>query len=281
MIFVGFATLALAYPIQRARRDLVEAVDEKVELVSTVAHELRGPLTSTRAYIELIRDGAAGEVNERQQSMLDRAMRSATRMEQLIGLFLNVERAENDRVKPVLESVDLASVARDMTDSMAPLAADREITIELHNVDVLPSVQGERQSTDQVLANLLSNAVKFSPDSSAIIVAGYLEAGQAGLTVSDRGVGISSEDQKHIFQRFYRSEDPRKRRVRGTGLGLYVSRRLMEKMGGHIWFKSIPGDGSTFGFSLPAEPRASASGNRPPEELAEEATLHRPSEASA
>ena len=174
-------------------------------------------------------------------------------MEQLIGLFLNVERAENDQVKAVLESVDLASLARDVADSIAPLAADREIVINLQNVDGLPVVHGERQSADQVLANLLSNAVKFSPDRSEITVAGYLEGGQAGLTISDHGVGISPEDQRHIFQRFYRSEDPRKRRVRGTGLGLYVSRRLMEKMGGSIWFRSIPGDGSTFGFSFPID----------------------------
>ena len=282
MMFLGVATAALAYPIQIARRGLVRAVNEKVELVSTVAHELRGPLTSTRAYIELIRDEAAGEVNDRQKSMLDRAMRSATRMEQLIGLFLNVERAENDQVKPVLESVDLASVARDVVDSIAPLASDREIVINLQNVDALPTVQGERQSADQVLANLLSNAVKFSPDRSEITVAAYMEGRQAGLTVSDHGMGISPEDQRNIFQRFYRSEDPRKRRVRGTGLGLYVSRRLTEKMGGTIWFRSTPGNGSTFGFSLPMDgDGVKFPGTQTSDEVAEKPSPNRPTEASA
>ncbi|MEX0763525.1 MAG: HAMP domain-containing sensor histidine kinase [Dehalococcoidia bacterium] len=246
----GLAAIAVAFPIQLMRQQLERAIAEKVELISIVAHELRGPLTSTRAYVELLMDGSAGRMSGQQISLLRRASRSTLRMEHLISLFRDVERAESNEAPLKKERTSLAVVVREIADAFEPIASDRELHIDVVDVDDLPEAWGERQSVEQVLTNLVSNAIKFSPDGRTVTIAGYRIGSRVGLQVTDRGMGMSEDDQRHVFERFYRSNDPRKRRVRGTGLGLYVSKLLLERQDGRLWFTSAEGRGSTFGFSL-------------------------------
>jgi len=201
--------------------------------------------------LDLLLDGAAGEIPERQRTLIKGAARSNTRMEQMITTLAQVERAESPDFALKPEALDLDIVAAEVKEAMAPMAGERGIAIELAGFDDLPRAWADRQSVEQVLSNLLSNAVKFSPDGGSVTIRGYARHGEVRMSVEDRGMGIPEDDQRSIFDRFYRGTDPRKRRLRGTGLGLYVSRSLVERNGGRMWFTSLLDAGSMFSFSLP------------------------------
>ena len=251
MAAVGLSIAAVSWPIQRVREQLRASVTEKLQLVSTVAHELRGPLAAARTHLDLLMDGSAGEMPDQQKKLVQGAARSTTRMEQMMAALAQVERAESPDVALKPEVLGLGAVAADVRDAMAPMAGERGITIELAGFDGLPPAWADRQSVEQILSNLLSNAVKFSFDDGSVTVRGYARHGEVRMSVEDRGMGIPEEDQRSIFDRFYRGADPRKRRIRGTGLGLYVSRSLVERNGGRMWFTSMLDAGSIFSFSLP------------------------------
>ena len=251
MASVGLSMAAVSWPIQRVREQLHSSVTEKLEFVSTVAHELRGPLTAVRTHLDLLLDGAAGQVPERQREMIRSAARSTARMEQMVAGLAQVERAESPDIALRPEAVDLGVAAAEVKEAMAPMAGERGIGIELADVDGLPPAWADRQSVEQILSNLLSNAMKFSPDSGGVTVRGYARHGEVGMSVEDHGMGIPEEDQANVFDRFHRGADPRKRGIRGTGLGLYVSRSLVERNGGRMWFTSMMDAGSVFSFSLP------------------------------
>jgi len=264
MTSVGLSLVAVFWPIQRMREQLQAAAEEKLQLVSTVAHELRGPLTGVRAHLDLLQDGAAGDVPERQGELVRGAARSAARMEQMIAAFAQVEWAESSDIALKPGPVDLGAAAADVKETMAPMAGERGIAIELTGFDDLPHAWADRPSIEQILSNLLANAVRFSFDGGSVTMRGYARPGSVRVSVEDRGMGIPEEDQRHIFDRFYRGADPRKHRIRGTGLGLYVSRTLVERNGGRMWFTSMADAGSIFSFSLPlADSRRLSRGGGP------------------
>jgi signal transduction histidine kinase len=254
----GLAVIAVAYPIQRTRAALQKEVQSKVDLVSTVAHELRGPLTTVRAYIDLIGDEASGPLSAEQRELLQRASRSALRMEQMTNLFMLLERADDPSHQLTPAAVELAPIVEQVVKDFGGVAADRDIALNVTCLNGLPNAWGDAASVEEVLTNLISNAIKFSPDQTTVSVGGRETPGGVAVYVSDQGLGMSAEDQEHVFERFFRSTDPRKRRTRGTGLGLYVSRRLIEKQGGTLTFESQLGSGSTFTFTLPVAPAPSA-----------------------
>ncbi len=253
---IGLVIAAMAYPVQRTQAAVEEAARAKLEIVAAVAHELQGPMTSVRAYVALLLDGSAGTLTNDQRSLLERAARSVLRLEHTSALFMQVDRAEDQGARITTAPVDLAKTARRVIEALAPTAADREITLSPEMLDELPMAQAEPLSVELVLANLLANAIKFSPAQSTILVVGLRDGGQVGLEVQDNGPGVSPEDQEHLGERFFRGTDPGKRRVYGTGLGLYVSRRLLERQRGRLRFTSQPGQGSRFGFLLPVAPAA-------------------------
>ncbi|MEE8363949.1 MAG: HAMP domain-containing sensor histidine kinase, partial [Dehalococcoidia bacterium] len=166
----GIAFLLVAVAFQTTCRRLEESITEKSRLVSTVAHELRGPLTANRAYVDLVRDGSVGTVTARQQDLLARAARATARLEDMIAMFAQLETAENPQFPLRPETVSLASLAGDVREALAPAAEERGLTIELDGLDALPPVWVDRGSAEQVLTNLVSNAIKHSPKDGRIVL---------------------------------------------------------------------------------------------------------------
>jgi PAS domain S-box-containing protein len=216
----------------------------KSSLISTVSHELRTPLTMIQGFSELLLTREVDEKNSREA--LEKIVASAKRLGRLIEDLLSVSRIESGRLEVRLDSVDVAHVVEDVT---ALFGRDRKVRIDLDNE--LPSVMADGELLIRILTNLLSNAVKYSSAESPISVAARSTDSSVEVSVSDQGIGMAKEETERLFEKFFRADHPEVRSAGGTGLGLYITKNLVEMQGGRIWADSEPGRGTTFRFTLP------------------------------
>jgi signal transduction histidine kinase len=232
----------------------------KSEFVSFVSHELKTPMTSIKGYADLLAAGAVGPVNEAQASFLNTIRTNVNRMATLVSDLADVSRIEAGRLRLEFSAVPVAELVNDVTGSARRQIDEKSQVLDLDVPPGLPPVWGDRNRLIQVLANLVSNANKYTPAEGRItITAGCVENRWdpkgvpfvIHLAVQDTGYGIQPADQKKIFQKFFRSEDQNIRNTPGTGLGLNITRHLVEIQGGRIWFESEPGKGTSFHFTVP------------------------------
>ena len=227
----------------------------KSEFVSMVSHELRTPLTSIRGYIELILDEDAGEVNEEQIDYLNTVQNNVDRLLSLVNDLLDISRIESGKIELQLTSLNLKPIVENVASSMLPLieAKQQKLTLDLPNE--LPLVMGDANRLTQIVSNLLSNAYKYTLAGGEITIRVYSEGEQIWVAVSDTGIGLSPEDQAKLFSRFFRARNETTQEVGGTGLGLVITKSLVELHGGEITLSSVAGKGSTFSFSLRVAPQ--------------------------
>lgn len=221
----------------------------KSALISTVSHELRTPLTMIQGFSELLLAGGIGP--EKSAEALRQINSSAERLGRLIDDLLSVSRIESGRLAPRSSELDLSSLIAEVT---APFAEVR--TIETDIPRGLPGVIADRDMLVQVLTNLVSNAAKYSPESEPIEIAAIANGRSAEISITDRGIGMTEQEMSNLFEKFYRVDRPEVHKAGGTGLGLFITRSLVEMQGGQIWVSSSSGGGSTFSFSLPVAARA-------------------------
>ena len=230
----------------------------KTDFISVVSHELRTPLTSIKGYTDLLLSGAAGEMPALQHEFLSIIQTSTTRLTNLINDILDISRIESGRIDIRHEPVDYRQIVSDTLRLMRTTADEKEIHLEADLPASMPPVCGDADKVTQVLTNLVGNAIKYTPVGGRVNV--RLEvAGDASVTtcVSDTGIGISPDDQKRLFQKFFRADNSSTREAGGTGLGLVIAKTIVELMGGAIWVDSEPGRGSRFSFTLPLLPASS------------------------
>jgi signal transduction histidine kinase len=237
-----------------------QANQAKSDFVSMVSHELKTPMTSIRGYTDLLSAGAVGPVNEAQGNFLNTIRANVERMQILVSDLADVARIEAGRLRLDYRAESINAIIKEVV-----AFAQNQVSASNQNlvVDVpenLPQVWGDRGRLIQVLTNLVSNANKYSPEQATLTIKARHVANQwdaAGaayvihLSVSDTGYGISEQDQRKIFQKFFRAEDQEIRNVPGTGLGLNITRHLVEIQGGQIWFESQYRKGTTFHFTVP------------------------------
>jgi signal transduction histidine kinase len=221
----------------------------KNQFVSSVSHELRTPLTSMVGYLELLREGEAGDLNEDQGHWLEIIDRNCHRLNDLIEDILVTSRLDTGRFSLTPESVDLLELVASQVESIGPTAQRRGVRLELVADDALPPLHADGMRLGQLIDNLLSNAVKFTPDGGTVTITLTRERSVARLRVSDTGVGIPAEDVVHLFDRFFRASTAIG--VPGTGLGLSIARAIAEAHGGTIAVDSLVGAGTTFTVDLP------------------------------
>jgi PAS domain S-box-containing protein len=236
----------------------LEEVDHvKQELVSNVSHELRTPITSIAGYAELLSDGMLGELTEGQADAVERIERNTTRLGLLVEDLLTLSKAESGQLELARERVDLRHVVREGYELLEELVRLREIDLKFELPDQPVVVLGDAPALERVVMNLLSNAIKFTPDTGRVAVALSQNGDGASLIVSDTGMGISEEDQKHLFTRFFRSTAATEQAIQGTGLGLSIVHAIVTQHGGAVSIDSAPGRGTTVTVLLPygaAEP---------------------------
>jgi len=253
----------------------VAADRAKSEFVSTVSHELRTPMTSIVGYVDLLLAGVTGPLGELQTDFLKKVKTNAGRLTDLVNDLLDISRIETGRVELQRVSVAIGSLIEQVRDLLRPKVEDKEQRLRLVLPPALPKVYGDQARLIQILTNLMGNAYKYTPVGGEIAVYAYVRNGAMNVAVADTGIGIAPENQKKIFDRFYRIEDdPAVYEVSGTGLGLAISLSLIQMHGGEIWLESRLGMGSVFTFSIPlAEGEPTADVGEPPVSFAEQKTL--------
>lgn len=237
------------YQLEQQNVAIQEANRLKTEFVSMVSHELRTPLTSIQGYAELLLEDEqiAGE----QRESLTLVKKNADRLLGLINDLLDLSRMEAGRLDLHRTNLDLAHLIPEVAGSLRPLIETKRQRLSLDLVEPLPTVWADQDRVTQILTNLISNAHKYTLVEGSITVGARRDDGFVRVDVSDTGIGLSPEDQAQLFTKFFRAHDRSPQVGGGTGLGLVITRLLVELHGGRITVSSAPGEGSTFSFSLP------------------------------
>jgi len=233
----------------------------KSEFVSFVAHELKNPMTSIKGYTELILAGAVGPVNDAQKNFLGTIRSNVERMTTLVSDLADVSRIEAGRLRLDFSEVKVVDVVEEVMRSMKRQVEEKSQQVNIDLPANLVEVWADRTRLNQIITNFISNAVKYTEPGGQIWMGAETCENKWDLDgaprvvhfwTRDSGIGISEQDQPRIFQKFFRSEDPKTREVPGTGLGLNITRSLVEFQGGRIWFESEFRKGTTFHFTVPA-----------------------------
>jgi signal transduction histidine kinase/CheY-like chemotaxis protein len=244
-----------------------EAEASKSEFVSVVSHELRTPLTSVKTSLNLLTRGAAGEVSEGTQDLLEIALRNLDRLIRLVDDLLDLSRIESGRVVTKLEPIAVDEAAARAIDAVQAFAQEQGITIEVEESNPETLVVADADRLQQVIVNLLSNAVKFSPSGGRVRLSWWRQSEKAVLRITDEGPGIPAGQLEGIFEKFRQLERSATRSHGGAGLGLAICRAIVEQFGGDLWAESEEGAGSRFFVRLRlayGEPRVEAVAQRVP-----------------
>jgi signal transduction histidine kinase len=241
-----------------ARRKVEDLSRLKDEFLSIASHELRTPVTSIKGYTQLAKTLIRENDLATSEEYLDIAIDQIDRMSRLILELLDVSRIETGRLEIRREPIRWAAFVRDIVQRHHTAVSDRRFHLDVSDDAII--VNGDRDRLEQVLGNLLENAVKYSPDGSDITVA-VEEKGETVVTsICDRGIGIPTDELGQVFERFHRGRQVSSTNYGGLGLGLYITRQIVERHGGTIWVESREGQGTTFYFALPeAEAQSEAS----------------------
>jgi signal transduction histidine kinase len=241
-------------------REAEEANQLKSEFLARMSHELRTPLNAVIGFSELTLDEVPGPLNEEQRQCLQDILTAGRHLLNLVNEVLDISRIESGKTELRLTYLALNDVVKWLRKAMAPILKPRKQRLEVAIREGLPRVYADESKLRQVFLNLVSNAAKFSSDGGRIRIEAVRKDNWCQVSVIDNGIGITEEDQKRIFEPFYRVETPFTKEEQGTGLGLTVVKQIIEKHGGQVWVASEYGKGSTFCFTIPVEPSLSIKG---------------------
>ena len=242
--------------LQAANERLKELDKLKDEFISTVTHELRTPLTSIRALAEILHDNP--NVDESQKIQFTRIIIKETdRLTRLISKVLDLQKIESGKIDLHISTIDMKELIDDALSCVNQLLKDKEIASQVNVPKKAPLTMGDRDRLIQVMVNLISNAAKFcEPKKGLITINLWVKRDHLQVDVVDNGIGISKENQDIIFEKFRQVKDISRGRPTGSGLGLTITKKIIEHHNGKIWVESEPGKGSVFSFSLPIKGRA-------------------------
>lgn len=225
----------------------------KDEFLSMASHQLRTPLTSVKGYLSMVLDGDIGKISASQKRVLEEAFISSERMVHLIHDFLNVSRLQTGKFTLELEQTDLAHLVEEEVDTLQRVAKSRNMKIIYkNNAGPVPLLLDDTKLR-QVVMNYIDNAIYYSKPDTEIAVELLKEKGDVVLKVIDTGIGVPASEQDGLFDKFFRATNARKQRPDGTGVGLYLAKKVITAHGGDVLFSSKEGQGSTFGFRLPLD----------------------------
>lgn len=243
-LLAGQAVLA----IQKAR--LIEGDQQKTEFVSIASHELLTPITAIEGYLSMVLDEGLGQVDDKARTYLEKVYSSAQRLSTLIKDLLNISRLESGRLRVEVAPTDIAKMLEEGIDQYQVLAEEKGLALSLKLPKNLPMASVDPLRTGEVINNLVGNAIKYTLHGS-VTVSAKVSGKDLLVTVKDTGLGMSKQEMGRLFEKFYRVDNPNRAQIQGTGLGLYITKQIVERMGGTITVESKPGLGSTFSVILP------------------------------
>jgi len=237
--------------LQQKTRAVEEASQLKSEFLANMSHELRTPLNAVIGFSELMMDEVPGKINDEQRECLGDILDSGQHLLNLINDVLDLSKVEAGKIELKLQDLNLAAVIADVVKTVEPMLDDSKHKLEVSVEEGLPQVRADKSRLKQIFLNLLSNAVKFTPPGGKLAIEASSASDRCQVSVVDNGVGIKKEDRERIFEVFTSAETLPDEKKEGSGLGLALTRQLVEIMGGRIWVESEYGKGSRFTFTLP------------------------------
>jgi signal transduction histidine kinase len=233
----------------RRTNEKLKTLDEtKDDFISMASHQLRTPLTSVKGYLSMVLEEDAGKLTKMQREMLGQAFLSSQRMVYLIADLLNVSRLKTGKFIIETAPVNLADVVEQELVQLEETAAARSLTLQYDKPDHFPEIMLDETKIRQVIMNFADNAIYYTPAGGRITVQLLDKGSTVEFRVVDTGIGVPRNEQPHLFTKFYRAGNARQARPDGTGLGLFMAKKVVLAQGGSLLFESKEGKGSTFGF---------------------------------
>ena len=234
-----------------SNRQLQRLDEAKNEFISMASHQLRTPLTSIKGYLDMILEGDLGKITPTQRAVLREAFSSSERMVRLINDFLNVSRLQTGKFNIDKQKTDVAQILRDEVALLKVVADQRSVEMNLKIDKKVPLIAADSEKIRQVILNMIDNAIYYSDPHKKVIISLKNNNDMIEFTVKDSGIGVPKSEQANLFGKFFRGTNARKKRPDGTGVGLFLARKVILSHDGEMIFESEEGKGSTFGFKLP------------------------------
>lgn len=234
---------------------------EQTEFISTASHEMRTPVATIDGYLALCLNPQTATVDERAKGYLESAKKASEHLGKLFQDLLDVTKLDDGRIRPNFVPAEMISLVKEITAGHLEKAKAKNIALSFganqpaaeddHRLEQMVYGSVDVDFIREIMDNLIDNAIKYTPSGGSVFVNVLGDNDHILINVTDTGIGISSEDLKHVFQKFYRADNSDTREIGGTGLGLYLVKQRAEAMGGRVWAESTFGQGTTFYFSLP------------------------------
>ncbi len=238
-------------PKNKNKKNTAKSPYKLAETVSIVSHQLKTPLSVIKGYLEVLISEDLGKLNKEQKEYLKNTLENAERMKTLVKDILNVTRIEANKVELNPEPIDLVKLTEGVVKNYSLFARAHNSKISFDPPKKLPLIEVDSIKIREVIGNFVSNAIFYNKKNGKIKLTLSEKGKNIVFCCKDSGIGISEKAKNKIFQKFYRSEEAIAVTPKGSGLGLFISKAIIKKSGGKIWFKSKRGEGSTFCFSLP------------------------------
>ncbi len=226
-------------------------IEKDKEFINITSHELKAPMTAVLGNLSMVIDDGMGVVDQTARELIDQAYVGTKRLKALVMDLLDVARLEAGKAQFNFVMLDITKLTADIIKMQETPARQATISVQYQPPANVPQVRADESKLMIIITNYISNAIKYNRPNGSVTVAHELKDGMLITSVADTGLGIPVDQQAHMFEKFYRVQSPDRANVPGTGLGMYITRRFVEAMGGKAWFTSVQGSGSTFYFSLP------------------------------
>ena len=257
--------------LELANSKLKRADQLKSEFLANMSHELRTPMNAIIGFAEVLRDGLCGELNSEQMECVIDIHDSGKHLLQMINDVLDLSKIEAGKMDLQSEEFSISTALDGILSVVRDIANKKNLSLQINAPEDLPDIYADPVKFKQIMYNLLSNAIKFTPESGSITIDTSLESDKFLISVTDTGIGISSEDQLYLFDEFKQVDTSYARQYEGTGLGLALTKRIVAMHGGDIWVESEIGKGSKFSFTLPAHTPSTLLSQEKPQPLGPEA----------
>jgi signal transduction histidine kinase len=236
--------------LRNANEKLIAMDQTKDDFISMASHQLRTPLTSVKGYVSMVLEGDVGKITKEQRKLLDQSFLSSQRMVYLVGDLLNVSRLRTGKFVIETKPTNLADVVEGELEQLKETAVSRDLKVAYDKPKSFPTLELDETKIRQVIMNFVDNAIYYTPAGGNITVSLVDNDETIEFTVADDGIGVPKAEQHNLFNKFYRAGNAKKARPDGTGLGLFMAKKVVIAQGGAIIFKTQEGKGSTFGFSF-------------------------------